>query len=593
MFLIDGERRLLPLATLPKPSDPFYPDLPSDFFRSPHRLADDYPHKVYYEEGTIGNRTLPLFAITYGGPAPVIQPFNGGAVSLDLSAPTVIAEMGFTLFRPASTPVPEHIAFLVDGKEVLKAAVDPKQTAMQRFKLPEPVEARKLTFRLLHSHPGNTTWTKLQQIAAFTPAGENILQYPTSTLLRDDERLTQPDPKYYEGLFIGVHGGNNHVYFARVRRYDPATHQLFLPYFQPSTYEQTRYAFFNAPRFIEQPGEWCLAPLEGGRTRVFLLPDRLEGGQPVNIGYPALKNGILITGASHIEVRGFLVQRYAAGLGGITTRSGRTGRSSNIRIADCIVRFISGQSGITLNHSDQVTVENCSVYECPGWTVGIYVNRTNDYQLIGNRVVKNSGSGIRHYEAKRGVLRGNVVLDNFGMHSSGINLYEGCADILLEHNYIQNTIAINRNAERLTIRNNVLDGDGRGSLGIAMWGSGSTGGRDIRDVHVIDNTIANLSPTVTWATGILAQGGTGGVSAPQGLVIRNNILPGLAQAISGAIENNIYTREVEPRFMGPGCQVVADLDSLFRDPAARDFRRKAGGPAMDVGADVPPPAWQR
>jgi len=594
VFLIDGERRLLPLAMSPKPSDPFYPDLPSDFFLSPHRLADDYPHKVYYEQGTIGNRSLPLFAITYGGPAPVIQPFNGGAVSVDLAAPAVIAEMGFTLFRPASTPAPEHIVFLADGKEILKAEVDPKQTAMQRFKLPEPVEARKLTFRLLHSNPGNTTWTKLQQIAAFTPAGENVILHRTSTVLRDDERLTHADPKRCEGLFVGVHGGNNHVYFARVRRYDPATHRLFLPYFEASTYEQTRYAFFNAPRFIEQPGEWCLAPAEGGRTRAFLWPDRREGGQPVNIGYAVLKNGILLTGVSHVEVRGFLVQRYAAGFGGIATRSGRTGRPSHIRIADCVVRFVSGQSGITLNHTDAVTVENCVVHECPGWTVGIYVNRTNDYQLLNNRVVKNSGSGIRHYEAKRGVLRGNAVLDNFGMHSSGINLYEGCADILLENNYIQNTVAINRNAERLTLRNNVLDGDGRGSLAVGMWGSGSVGGRDIKDVHFINNTMVNLNPSVTWATGILAQGGSGGVSAPQGLVVRNNILPGMTQAVSGAIENNIYTREVEARFMGPGCQVIADLDALFRDPAARDFRRKAGGPAMDVGADVPPPPeWKR
>lgn len=594
LFLIDGERRLLPLATSPKPSDPFYPDLPSDFALSPHRLADDYPHKVYYEPGTIGNRSLPLFAITYGGPAPVIQPFNGGAVSVDLAQPTQIAEMGFTLFRPASTPAPEHIAFLVDGKEILKAEVDPKQTAMQKFKLPEPIEARKLTFQLLHSNPGKTTWTKLQQIAAFTPAGENVLRHQTSTRLRDDERLTHPDPKHYEGLFVGVHGGNNHVYFARVRRYDPATHQLFLPFFSASTYEQTRYTFLNAPRFITQPGEWCLAAVEGGRTRVFLWPDRLEGGQPINIGYPVLKTGILLTGVSHVEVRGFLAQRYSGGLGGVATRTGRAGRSNNIRIADCIVRFVSGQSGITLNHTDGATIENCVVHECPAWTVGIYVNRTNDYQLIGNRVVKNSGSGIRHYEAKRGVLRGNIVLDNFGMHSSGINLYEGCADILLENNYVQNTIAINRNAERLTIRNNVLDGDGRSSLGVGMWGSGSVGGRDIKDFHFVNNTVVNLSPTVTWATGILAQGGAGGVSAPQGMVIRNNILPGMAQAVSGVIENNIYTREVEARFMGPGCQVIPDLDTLFRDPAARDFRRKAGGPAMDVGADVPPPPeWKR
>ncbi|MDY0167906.1 MAG: right-handed parallel beta-helix repeat-containing protein [Thermoguttaceae bacterium] len=589
LFLVDGERQLLPIAQRPKPSDPFYPDLPGDFYHTPDALADNYPHRVYYEPGTIGNQTLPLIAITFGGNAPVIQPFDGGAVSVDMNEPATISEMGFTLFRPATTPVPEHIVFLADGKEVLKAEVDRGQTAMQRFVLPKPVNARKLTFQLRHSKPGDTTWTKLQQIAAFTPGGTNVVEHPISSVIRDEERLVQKDPRWYDGMFVGVHGGNNHVYFARVRRYDPKTHQLYVPHFQATAYDMTRYALYNSPRFIERPGEWCLVPLEDGRTRVYLLPERLQDGQPANIGYPVLKTGILLIGeASHIDVRGFLIQRYSGGAGAVATRAARRSRPSHVAIADCEVRFISGQSGISLNHSDHVVVENCAVYQCPGWTVGIYVNRTNHFRLSGNRLDKNSGSGIRHYEAKHGVLRENVVLNHFGMHSSGLNFYEGCSDILFEGNYVHNTVAINRNAERLVFRNNVIDGLGRAALAVGMWTSGSVGGRAIKDVHFVNNTFVNTDPGTAWATGILGQR-RGSPSPPHGLIIRNNILCGMAEDIAGAIENNIYTRPAEQRFMGPGCQVVADPNVLFRDPARGDYRRKPNGPAIDVGANIPPP----
>jgi parallel beta-helix repeat protein len=589
LFLIDGQRRVLPIAQVPKPADPFYPDLPGDFYHSPHPVTHDYPHQVSYEPGTIGNQTLPLIAITFGGNAPVIQPFDGGAVSVQMNEPATISEMGFTLFRPASTPVAEHVLFLVDGEQILKAPVDPKQSAMQRFALPEPVRARKLTFQLLHSDPGDRTWTKLQQIAAFTPDGTNVIEHRISSIIRDEERLGRGDPHGYDGAFIGVHGGNNHVYFARVERCEPEAQQLVVPHFQAQTYATTRYALYNLPRFIERPGEWCLVPLDDGRTRVYLLPEQLQDGQPTNIGYPVLKTGILLIGeAAHLKVRGFLIQRYSGGSGAVATRSARGSRPSHLVIADCQVRFISGQSGISLNHSDHVVVENCSVEQCPGWTVGIYVNRTNHFRLTGNRLEKNSGSGIRHYEARHGVLRDNVVLNHFGMHASGLNFYEGCADILFEGNYVHNTVAINRNAQRLVFRNNVIDGLQRSAVAVAMWTSGRVGGREIKDIHFFHNTFVNLNPGTAWATGILGQR-RGSPSPPQGLILRNNILYGLAEDISGQIENNIYTRVVEDRFLGPGCQVVTDPDVLFLAPARGDYRRKPGGPAMEVGASIPPP----
>lgn len=591
LFLIDGEKRVLPIAQTPKPSDPFFPDMPRDFYKTPNKLTSSYPHKIYYPEGSKGNRSLPVIGITYGA-APVIEPFDKGEVALDLAKPETIAEIGFKLFRPKSNEPPEAIAFYADGKEVYEAKVDPEQGDMQRFKLPKPIKASTITFQLRAPNT-DRRWTKLEQIAAYTPSGENIIEHEVTTVLEDPERLTQKDPNWYDNVFVGVHGGNNHVYFAQPRRFEPDTHRLYVPHFTSTIYDNTQYAFFNSPKFISLPGEWALKQLDGGKTRVFFLPETLENGQPVNIGYPVLTTALSINHASeHIEVRNFLMQRYAGGKGGVAVNGAGDKRPSHIRISDCEVRFMSGQSGISLNHSDHVTVDNCYVHHCPGWTVGIYVNRINHYKLLNTRVDYNSGSGIRHYEAKHGELKNNIVLNHYGMHSSGLNFYEGCRDILFEGNYVQNVIPINRSAERLTFRNNVVDSQDRNAVSIAMWQSGKVGGRHIKDVTFENNTLVNSNTNANWYTAIFVQGGA---STPEGLVARNNVLSRLRPPFPGDVENNIFLHDTDAKVAGSGGMVVSDPNELFIDPENGDYRRKPGGPMMDAGANVPPPPaqWQR
>jgi len=592
IFLIDGEKRVLPIAQHPKPTDPFFPDLPKDFHLSPIKLADSYPHKVYYPEGSRGNSTLPLIAITYGGGAPVIQPFNRGEVAFDLAKPETIAEFGFRLHRPKTNQPPEEVAFYADGKEIYVAKVDPVKEDMQRIKLPAPVKAAKITFQLRHAST-ESKWTKLEQLAAYTPGGENIILHEVTTVIEDPERFTQQDPAWYNDMFVGVHGGNNHVYFAKVRRYDPATKRLFVPHFTSAIYDQTRYALFNSPKFINLPGEWSIEPVEGGKTRVFLLPENLESGQPVNIGFPVLSTALSIDGAAeYLEVRGFLMQRYSGGKGGVAVNGAGDKRPNHIRIADCEVRFMSGQSGISLNFSDNVTVENCYVHHCPGWTVGIYVNRVSGYNLLGTRIDNNSGSGIRHYEAKQGTLKNNIVINHYGMHSSALNFYEGCRDILFEGNYVQNVIAINRSVENLSFRNNVVDSQMSNAVSVAMWQSGKVGGTHMKNVTFEKNTLINANPETGWFAGIFVQTGA---SAPVGLVARNNVLSRLRPPFPGTIEGNIYMHETESAVAGTGGLVVSDAAALFMDPAKGDYRRKPGGPLMEAGADVPPPpaVWSR
>ncbi len=451
VILVDGDDGLLPIAQSPKPSDPFYPDLPRDFYRSEHRLEVDEDRGI--------------------------------------------------------------------------------------------------------------------------------------SILIDEQNLTAEDPDHYDGMTIGVHGGNNHVYFAPVRGYDPDEHRLIMPQFNPSRYDQTRYALYNVPGLIENPGEWAIRPLGDGRSRIYLLPDRVVDGEPDNIGYPVKETAVTIrNGASHIAVRGFLIQRYSGGQGGVSVARNDP-RSQGITVAGCEIRFVAGHAGIGPHHADDVIIENNYIHHNPGWTTALFINRVNGYEVRNNYLYKNSGSGIRHYEAENGVLANNYVLEHFGMHASAVNVYEGCENVLLEGNYIQGTSPINRNAENITFRNNVIDAMGRSAVTVPIWQSGRTRGRDVENITFENNTFVRTGDA-GWASAIFGQSGA---STPRGLVVRHNVMDRPYGQLEGTFEQNIYLREPGSEFMGEGNLVIDDLEQLFIDPENGDFRRRPDGPMMDAGADVPPP----
>ncbi len=416
------------------------------------------------------------------------------------------------------------------------------------------------------------------------------------TFVTDEKFLAGKDAAFFDGMFVGVHGGNNHVYFSVIEEYLPEAKQLKFADFTASIYPQTKYALYNSPRLIENPGEWAIANLGNGKSRFYLLPEagRLVNGKPDNIGFPQLQTGVTVdNSASHIEIRGFLIQRFSGADGGVSIKR-KSKRSRDIVISGCEIRFISGHAGIGPHYADEIKIENCYIHHCPSWTSGIFLNRINDYEVINNRLEKNSGSGIRHYESKRGVLKGNIILEHFGMHSSGLNVYEGCADLVIEDNYIQNTLSINRNAENIVFRNNVIDCMERTPISIAIWTSGSVGGRNIRNLTFENNTLVNPSPGANWGAGIFFQGGARSTS---GITIRDNVMDRLRAPVpaNSVIEGNVYLRTTDEKVAGTDSVTETNLKRIFRDHTRGDFRRAPGGPLPKAGANLPPPPanWQR
>ncbi len=411
------------------------------------------------------------------------------------------------------------------------------------------------------------------------------------TTFADAENLKQDDAEFFEGMQIGVHGGNNHVYFASIKSFDPATKKFTLPIFKPKTYPKTKYALYNSPRLMSEKGEWAVEPIDGGKTRFYLLPDDLVKGKPSNIGFPVLQTCFkLKDGASHYEIDGFLIQRYSGGDGAVAIMR-HSKRSKDVHVSNLEIRFLTGHAGIGPHHCDHIVIDNCYIHHCPGWTTAVFMNRVNDYKISNCFLIKNSGSGIRHYESKRGHIHDNEVLDHYGMHSSTLNMYEGCDDVLVENNFLNNIITINRNANKLVFRNNVVDSEGKSGINLAIWGSGRTGGRNVSNLLIENNTFINRNEANSWGASIFVQGKA---SKPTGMVVRNNVFD-LIKPMSAEISGNVYIKQVDAKAMGEGSQVEGDYSKLFQAPDKEDYRRKKGSVLEDAGAKLGPPkrTWKR
>lgn len=381
-----------------------------------------------------------------------------------------------------------------------------------------------------------------------------------------------------EGAFAGFWAGNNHTYFGRILDLDAETGTLELPLYKGGLYKTSKFALYNSPALISEPGEWAVVSRGPSRTHIYLMAPEGSAAIPENLAYPELETGILINGgASHIAIKGFLIKRYAGGEGGISVARSRE-RSKGIQIENCEIRNLTGMGGIMLNYCDDISIRNNRIHHNPGWTVGIFMNRVNRFELVGNHLTKNAGSGIRHYECTDGRILENHLMDHHGIHSSGMNFYEGTRDVLVENNFLTDVIAINRSAERLTLRNNIIDSRNIQGFCIAFWGSGSVGGHHIEDVVIENNTLIRPAHTAVFIQTANNR------DDPANLVFRRNIIAAVNKAPEGSVfEDNIFLKE--PRFVLPESNIIVpDLSQILHDPVGGDYTLKTDLPISKVGA---------
>jgi len=119
-------------------------------------------------------------------------------------------------------------------------------------------------------------------VAAYAADGTDVLGGDIHTSIQDEKVLTQADKHYYDGMWAGIHGGNNMVYYQKVRSYDPASHTLRIDYFSGNIYPQTRYSLYNSVRLIDVPGEYSVEETDDPAVcKVFLMPEKADDAGPV------------------------------------------------------------------------------------------------------------------------------------------------------------------------------------------------------------------------------------------------------------------------------------------------------------------------
>jgi hypothetical protein len=525
--------------------------------------------------------------VTEGQGSAVIDPVPGAAVTIEPPGPVTAHAVGI-LPQPRYAPV-KDVAFLADGKQVLKVGLQKDRKEIQKFPLPAPVTFRKLTVRFLSMHPGEKRqWTAVAKIAAFDARGRDRLVFPARSTMADPKVLTQADGRHFDGACLAIHAGRNMIHYQEILRYVPSEHRLYVRHFSGRQYELLRYALFNSVRFIDRPGEYAVTPTADGKHwQVFCMPTKVDGGQPAGITYADRGKGFDVSGASHIEIRGFRIERQ----GGDRSAAGVSGRGKGegLLVRDCEVTMVNGV-GITTTEIDGVTVDRCFIHHNPGHTKGVVLRNARDQSIRNCRLVKNTSTGLDFYTCHNSRFIGNTVLDHRGMHANGIAAYLGCTGLLVEGNRVFGGHAAFtcQDGRDFVIRNNIFGGNHR-SCAMGLWA-----GKPLRDIRIYNNTIVNGPRDVPWSAGVYC-GNKGG----SGFVFRNNIVDGFAGTLPAdtVLEHNLITfkgpvhrgsreddRKARP--LGKGERFADGVRSVFVDPARRDFRPKPGSPAIDAGADL-------
>jgi len=113
----------------------------------------------------------------------VLDPLEGATVTIKLKQPVTVVTLAVHLTISEGLAVAKEVAFEGDGKEILKAKLEPKR-GRQKFDLPAPVTFRELTMKVLAVHPGSDVWGSFGEIEGFDKDGKNVLLSPPREVVR-------------------------------------------------------------------------------------------------------------------------------------------------------------------------------------------------------------------------------------------------------------------------------------------------------------------------------------------------------------------------------------------------------------------------
>ncbi len=580
--LCEGDR-MLAIAQDPNTEDMFWDDDLSTFQPVQQPIPHiDSPVEITAGEGMVENKSRPYVSALDGSErsSAILDPCVGASLTCRFVEPVTVTSFGLSALP--NYAMPKGFVLLADGRRVVADEME-NERGLQTFPLPEPVRFTKLTLRVESRYPGERRYAALAELQGYNAEGENVLQTTPVMRYTDHEFFTQGDAHYWDGAYFVIYTRPSVLHKQKVLGFDPATDTISFEMLSAQQYpDRGRFTMMNSLRAIDRPGEYSLEETANpdGTRRVYVWP--LSEAAPSNITYSARDAGITLNGASHVTVRGFRIQKQ----GGSSPNAFYARRGSNIVFQDnevTLLRAGPGRSSAVGGTDLSYSVIDGNHIWMNSHCAGMILRRFHDSVAANNILHKNGSTAVDYYECFRSKLLHNFVTEHKGVHANGLTLYLGCRDVLVEGNRVAdgNAAMTFQSAENLTIRNNILDGGGS-SMAVGIWG-----GRPLRNVLVLNNSLVGSNPVTSWQTALFSNN-----RGIEGLIVTNNIIDGLASDYGfgdAVFSHNLYTRlgpDREDRDFAEGELYEPDSAKVFIDPEGDDYRLRPDSPAIDAGIDV-------
>lgn len=465
----------------------------------------------------------------------------------------------------------------------------------------------------------NNTYMDLATSSTNNPSGFNfdntdyynaISSGITTTSCTDAAYFTQSDSNYWVGAYIYWHVAGS-VAASKITSFNPSTDTVGYgaggaPYQDNNWDAKYHYQVVSSPRLITRAGQYAV---DENRGLIFIWP--ATSASNVRVGS---ENGAFeIGGNEYVTIDGFETTGHYGGyaFGRIVRTTNSTGQNG-VRILNCdfknaantLGNLPSGSTYIRGGGSELSYVSNCTyrfIHGRGAFVTGVLTAVKDCYfdTIDRTAVYTQNYSGEDNTDIE---FSGNIVTNCYGVHMNGITGYGGgtnfCIRLVIRNNKIYNFIqrqgpgGITAQAFKdLEISGNLVEAD----QGMPIDGPspGST------YVKIFNNTV--VIPTATQGNASAGVIRIYNLTNNTMLYFSNNISAGLVIADEGsssgiswqrvAHDNNIFTAYTSAQTAlkgwtnGPN-ESTSTRSALFNLATGSDYSLKAGGPAIDTGANM-------
>jgi hypothetical protein len=429
---------------------------------------------------------------------------------------------------------------------------------------------------------------RISEYLPVTPA--NI----TLTSITDHGFLNQSTVDYWNGGYIQIWINPNIIGICKITAFNPANNTIYYETLDAGSLYGDRnqyYSIVNHLAALDRPGEYAV---DEANKKIFYWPRGNINSCELSIS--TRQYGIGTNNNSYICIEGFLVRGFTDDAAARAIWNNRTwgDPSHDVTIRNNEITHIRTKDGrkgsITAGNLDGVAIEDNYIHHCQR-NSGILAGGSNII-IRNNRINKVGYKGIWTMGASNLQILHNTVDECQGTHGNPVSVFT-TANSLIADNYLDSggevfTFEINDN---MVLHNNII---------FAGVENGTETGSNLVRQNGSATSICHGYTIITNNT-ILYSNTNSGIGITQyfddlsKVIIKNNITdgaPGGTTGMSMSASYNIYTGlswSQEARYgwnLREGEVVETNLDTIFINPSANDFRLLEDSPARNAGIDL-------